>query len=61
MEDRGPVMGSSEETAIGSVQGEQGASKEEIPPPTGTLFVMIVYLAILMAMWWAMYVGLLGS
>ena len=55
-------MGNREETAIASVQGQQGASKdEEIPPPTGTLFVMIVYLAILMAMWWAMYVGLLGS
>ena len=55
-------MTSAGEDAIRFAQGTQGASQdEEIPPPTGTLFVMIVYLAILMAMWWAMYVGLLGS
>ena len=50
------------ETAMGYAQEAQESPKGgEIPPPTGTLFVMIVYLAVLMALWLAMYAGLLGS
>jgi|YelNatPaOPRAMG01_1025707.scaffolds.fasta_scaffold20696_4 hypothetical protein len=34
---------------------------DSIPPPTGTLFVLLVYLAILVGMWGTMYYYLLGK
>jgi hypothetical protein len=33
---------------------------EEPPPPTGTLFLMTLYLAALAGMWGAMYLIMLG-
>ncbi len=36
-----------------------GSDEDQIPPPLGTLFVMIAYLAILAGMWGVMYMGLL--
>jgi hypothetical protein len=38
-------------------EGEGG--EERIPPPMGTLFILIAYLAILAGMWGVMYLGLL--
>ena len=32
-----------------------GGSDADLPPPTGTLFVMFVYLGLLCAMWGATY------
>ena len=34
---------------------------DSIPPPTGTLFVLLVYLAVLVGMWGTMYFYLLGK
>jgi hypothetical protein len=34
---------------------------DSVPPPTGTLFVMLLYLAILVGMWGTMYFYLLGK
>jgi hypothetical protein len=34
--------------------------EEEPPPPTGTLFLMTLYLAALAGMWGAMYLIMLG-
>ena len=34
---------------------------EELPPPTGTIFVMFVYIALLAAMWGAAYWTLVAS
>jgi hypothetical protein len=33
--------------------------QEHIPPPVGTLFILIAYLAVLAGMWGVMYLGLL--
>ena len=33
--------------------------EERIPPPVGTLFILVAYLAILAGMWGVMYLGLL--
>jgi hypothetical protein len=33
--------------------------EERIPPPIGTLFILVAYLAILAGMWGVMYLGLL--
>ncbi len=41
-----------------ALQGQKnphGGDKEHIPPPTGTLFVLLVYLAILAATWGLMF------
>ena len=35
-------------------------TEEEPPPPTGTLFLMTLYLAALAGMWGAMYLIMLG-
>jgi hypothetical protein len=34
--------------------------EERIPPPVGTLFILVAYLAILAGMWGVMYLGLLA-
>lgn len=34
---------------------------DSIPPPTGTLFVLLVYLAMLAGMWGTMYLYLLSK
>lgn len=34
--------------------------EEELPPPTGTLFLMMLYLAALAGMWGAMYLIMLS-
>ncbi len=38
-----------------------GQEIESVPPPNGTLFVLLVYLAILVGMWGTMYFYLLGK
>ena len=38
-------------------EGESG--EERIPPPLGTLFVMVAYLAVLAGMWGVTYLRLL--
>ena len=40
-------------------QRESGA--EEIPPPTGTTFVMVLYMLLLTGMWTLMFLGLIGK
>jgi hypothetical protein len=40
---------------------EHAGDKHSLPPPTGTLFVMIVYLAALAATWALMFTRLLGK
>ena len=32
----------------------------EIPPPVGTTFLLVLYIALLGAMWGFMYLGLIG-
>lgn len=34
---------------------DPGEHEEELPPPTGTLFVMMLYLMVLAGMWGAIY------
>jgi hypothetical protein len=38
---------------------ETEGGEERIPPPIGTLFILVAYLAILAGMWGVMYLGLL--
>ncbi len=33
---------------------------EEVPPPTGTTFVMVLYMLLLTGMWTLMFLGLIG-
>lgn len=40
-------------------ESAQAEGEEQVPPPVGTLFVLIAYLAILAGMWGFMYLGLL--
>jgi len=35
--------------------GESTPEEKELPPPTGTIFVMFVYIGLLIAMWGAAY------
>lgn len=42
-----------------SAPGQSDAGEERIPPPIGTLFILVAYLAILAGMWGVMYLGLL--
>ena len=39
---------------------EHASEAEEYPPPTGTLFFMMLYLAVLAGMWGAMYLIMLS-
>ncbi len=34
---------------------ERTPTDEELPPPTGTMFVMLVYIGLLIALWGAAY------
>lgn len=36
------------------------APNEELPPPTGTLFLLMIYLMIMAGMWLAIYFDFLG-
>jgi hypothetical protein len=36
-----------------------GGGEEHVPPPIGTLFILVAYLAILAGMWGVMYLGLI--
>jgi len=42
----------------GTVKPTASEIDDDVPPPTGTLFVMLVYLVVLCALWGATY-GLL--
>lgn len=44
----------------GSAGSESHGGEERIPPPIGTLFILVAYLAILAGMWGVMYLGLLA-
>lgn len=46
-------------TPGGSAADESHGGEERIPPPIGTLFILVAYLAILAGMWGVMYLGLL--
>jgi hypothetical protein len=35
--------------------------RDAVPPPTGTLFVLLVYLALLVGMWGTVYLYLLSK
>ncbi len=53
-------MPSKPEAHLNSGNAAQGESiEDQVPPPVGTLFVLIAYLAILGGMWGYMYVELL--
>lgn len=39
---------------------ESGGEPDEIPPPTGTLFFMMIYIMILAGMWGAIYFEFVG-
>ncbi|QDQ42300.1 hypothetical protein [Methylacidiphilum kamchatkense] len=39
---------------------QQVAPEKKIPPPVGTLFVLILYLAILVGMWLFMFFEMVG-
>ncbi len=45
--------------SVNSAQAEGESGEEQVPPPVGTLFVLIAYLAILAGMWGFMYMGLI--
>ena len=40
-------------------ESEQAEGEHQVPPPVGTSFVLIAYLAILAGMWGSMYLGVL--
>ncbi len=39
---------------------DQSEPRESVPPPTGTLFILTIYLAVIAGMWGAMLWGLIG-
>ena len=42
-----------------SEQSGAAEREQEVPPPTGTVFVMAAYMVVLALMWAAMFYGLL--
>lgn len=43
-----------------SQQPQNSSSEEELPPPVGTLFVLMLYIMVLAGMWGAIYLDFLG-
>lgn len=41
-------------------QQDTARSEKELPPPTGTLFLMMLYIMLLAGMWGAIYFDFLG-
>jgi hypothetical protein len=39
---------------------EAAGSEDELPPPTGTLFLMMLYVMLLAGMWGAIYFDFIG-
>ena len=42
-------------------QGLSALDEHHLPPPTGTMFVMSLYLLLLTAMWVALFMGLIAG
>ena len=41
-------------------EGEVREREEEVPPPTGTLFFMMLFLMLMAGMWVAIYLDFIG-